>query len=146
MSQLEQFEEDMKASLAEFAERLHPGKTHRLKCGSPPPRGDAFSDAVKFLGIWLQADGKHDRGAHERLVAAQKLWGKLSPRLQRLGLTPKAKGMLINSTVVNCLLYGCERRPFTNKQLKKYQTFLSTESLFQFVRRDRAQCQKVRSP
>eukprot|EP00435_Cladocopium_sp_Y103_P008934 s3945_g2.t1 len=125
LSQLSDFEDDMATALREFAERLHPGKTHRLLAGRPPTPTSAFDEAVRFLGIWLQWDGKHDRDTHERLAAAQRLWNKLHPQLQRLGLTPKAKGMLIQSTVLNCLLYGCERRSFSGRQLVKYQTFLN---------------------
>ena len=124
-SQLTNFEEDMASSLRDFAERLHPGKTHRLVAGKPPPAGGGYDDAVKFLGVWLQWDGKHDRDTQERLLSAQKLWHKLHPQLQRLGLSSKHKGQLVQSTVVNCLLYGCERRSFSGKQLSRYQTFLS---------------------
>jgi len=124
-SQLEDFETDMATSLRDFAERLHPGKTHRLVAGKPPSAGGAFDDAVRFLGVWLQWDGKHDRDTHERLIAAQRLWHKLHPQLQRLGLDPKCKGRLVQATVVNCLLYGCERRSFSGKQLSKYQIFLN---------------------
>ena len=125
LTQLDNFENDMAASLRDFAERLHPGKTHRLVAGKPPSAGGAFDEAVRFLGVWLQWDGKHDRDTHERLVAAQRIWYKLHPQLQRLGLDPRCKGRLIQATVVNCLLYGCERRSFSSKQLSKYQTFLN---------------------
>ena len=124
-SQLASFEEDMATCLRDFAEKLHPGKMHRLLAGQPPTAGGAFTDAVRFLGVWLQWDGKHDRDTYERLQAAQKLWHKLHAQLQRLGLDPKCKGRLIQATVVNCLLYGCERRTFSGKQMTKYQTFIN---------------------
>ena len=53
-SQLTSFEDDMAACLQEFAEKFHPGKTHRLIAGKPPNVGRAFTDAVRFLRVWLQ--------------------------------------------------------------------------------------------
>ena len=85
-----------------------------------------FDEAVRFLSVWLQRDGKHDR-------AAQRLWHKLHPQLQRLGLDPRCKGRLVQATVVNCLLYGCESGSFSSKQLSRYQTFLNRTKLVMFM-------------
>ena len=118
-SLLQTFEQNM----SDFAEGLHPGKAHRLRAGVAPPAGSAYEEAVKFHGVWLQWDGRHDRDTQERMLAAQRIWHKPHPQLQRLGLTPKQKGAEVSSTVINCLPYGCERRTFTGRQLNRYQTF-----------------------
>ena len=117
LSHLDAFEADMQNALELYKEQLHPGKTHRLHAGHRPGPRSKFDDAVRFLGVWLQWDGGHDRNTHERLAAASRVWGQLSRQLPRLGLTVWKKGPVVNATVVNCLLFGCERRTYTGKQL-----------------------------
>ncbi|CAE7804967.1 FCPA [Symbiodinium sp. CCMP2592] len=90
-----------------------------------PPANSAFDEAVRLLGVWLQWDGKHDRDTKEHLAAASKLWGKLSRQLGRLGLTVKDKGVVVKATVVNCFLFGCQRRTFSSRQLADYQQLLN---------------------
>ena len=60
------FEDNMATALWDYKEELNPSKTHRLQLGAS--RSDAgFQDAVKFLGVWLQWDGSHER--HERALS-----------------------------------------------------------------------------
>ncbi|CAE7804986.1 unnamed protein product [Symbiodinium sp. CCMP2592] len=125
LSHLDAFEKDMQDALELYEEKLHPGKTHRLRAGHLPGPRSKFDDAVRFLGVWLQWDGGHDRDTHERLTAASRVWGQLSRQLPRLGLAVWQKGQVVNATVVNCLLFGCERRTYTSKQLSKFQSFLN---------------------
>ena len=37
----------------------------------------------------------------------------------------KDKGIVVKATVVNCLLFGCERRAFSSRQLADYQRLLN---------------------
>ena len=53
--------------LSQLSQFDHPGKTHRLTRGGSPPLGNSFDEAVKFLGMWLHYDGKHDRDTHETM-------------------------------------------------------------------------------
>ena len=74
---------------------------------------------AKFLGAMLSADGGHDEDTKHRGKAARRIWAKLAPQLPRLGIPNKKLGMVLRSTVGNCMLYAHECRMVSGQQMHK---------------------------
>eukprot|EP00972_Heterocapsa_arctica_P000807 113349-Heterocapsa_arctica.AAC.1 len=110
--------------LRDWGETVHPTKTERIQAGGRDPSTINAGDEnhclkeTKLLGSWLDEYCLNDKDSAVRLAAAQKLWGKVYSQLPRLGLSLLTQGKLIKATVFACLLYGCEVRSFTSKQIQ----------------------------
>ena len=114
-------------TLADWGQTVHPRKTERVVIQTaPPPQG--CEHHLRFLGAWLEPDGRTGADTDHRLSKAKSLWRKVYAQLPRLGLSPSVQARLAQATVVASLLYGCETRPCSAREIRKYQTVLNTVS------------------
>jgi hypothetical protein len=116
--------------LARWGEDLHSGKTERLPLGVTPETaarhtGEVWQDAVRFLGAWLANDSSCSRDSKERLKAAKRVWNKLCRQTGRLNLPCRTLGLLFTAAVEGSLLYACEVRTYSAKEIQEYQVFLN---------------------
>mmetsp|Transcript_102993 Transcript_102993/g.296578 ORF Transcript_102993/g.296578 Transcript_102993/m.296578 type:complete len:1838 (+) Transcript_102993:1524-7037(+) len=119
----EAVEELLLTTLARWGEDVHPGKTERLRAGSPAD--EQFSSHARFLGGWLAADGSQSEDTRRRIAAAERIWRRLFQQLPRLRLSPSMLGLVIRCTVVACMMYGLEARAVHGEHLRQMQCFMN---------------------
>ncbi|CAK0819626.1 unnamed protein product [Prorocentrum cordatum] len=114
------------ATLAEYGETTHPDKWERLRVGR---HGDAVPDGyaswAKLFGVRFDVDGGARKDTDERLRLAGLLWGRVRRQLPRLSISARQMGRIVEATIVACLFYGAEVRPFSRTELRRYTIFLN---------------------
>ena len=121
-------------SFADWHEKVHTGKTHRLAflppgASLPPKVKNLYDKTVKLLGAHFQQDGGMDMDTAKRLKAAGAVWAKINAQLPRLGwpFQTKMTGMVLRSTVEASLLYGCEVRTYNSREHTRMRVFMNTD-------------------
>ena len=107
--------------LKAWGETIHPDKTERILLNQTIP--DNFAESLKFLGVVFDCKGGVIHDTKNRLNRANILWKKVYSQLPRLGLGLSVQSKLVQATVLASLLYGCETRPFSQADIRKYQVF-----------------------
>ncbi|CAK0831872.1 unnamed protein product, partial [Prorocentrum cordatum] len=114
--------------LAVFGETVHPGKTESVAFGrhtpGEPPIPDDCVRAAKLLGSWFDSLNDMADDSYHRLEKAKRIWWRLYKQLPRLRLSTKHVRQVLQSSVVGSLLYACETRAFSQRELDQYQVFL----------------------
>ena len=121
-------EDLLNETFAWWGEDIHADKTERLAFGVSAAEMSTISDrswtnTLKFLGAWFSHDMDMDCDSDKRMTKSRILWSRLYKQVNRLGLPLKTLGCLYTSVVLGSLLYGCECRAFTKKQIATYQTW-----------------------
>eukprot|EP00959_Pyramimonas_sp_CCMP1952_P305913 6401441-Pyramimonas_sp.AAC.1 len=97
----------LEETLRAWGQEVAPEKYERINTGEvEESEAELYSSAVRFLGAWVQANGKRDRDNQERLSRASIVWRKVYRQIPRWGLAPLTLGRLVKATVLAALLYG----------------------------------------
>ena len=123
--------------MEQWGATVHPDKWQHLRCRRSPslreldkgkipesiplnPEEEALRDenmewdtAIEMVGSWLAENGDNTRDLSERLRKARKVWYILCKQLPGLRLNHSWSIKLWQSTVMACLLYGCEVQFFS---------------------------------
>lgn len=120
-------EQLLEKTFLEWSERVHPDKYERLHAGGIT--SETYTAAARFLGAWIQANGKHDKDTKRRLQKANLVWRRFFKQIGRVSVDDKHLGLLVRSTVEACLLFACESRTSSRRQLQQYQSFMNKVTL-----------------
>ena len=83
-----------------------------------------WEQEAEILGSWVGSQTQ-DRDTVNRVQKANKLWLVVYRRIPHLHMTPKQKGMVIQATVVASLLYGCETKYHSAKDIETLRRFMN---------------------
>lgn len=135
---IETLEEVMIRALQDWGSAAHRGKLERIRFGRarPPVRRRTTKkskaeaelecqESVRFLGCWLQPNGRHTEDIEKRVAAAGRVWHRLRPQLRRLSAPKKMLGQVIRSVVHGAALYGLETRYVPPQDMQQLQAFQS---------------------
>ena len=128
--------------MEQWSATFHPDNWQHLRCRRSPTLGELdkwkfpesiplnfeeealrdenmeWDTAIEMVGSWLAENGDNTRDLSERLRKARKVWYILCKQLRGLRLNHSWSIKLWQSTVMACLLYGCEVQFFSAKQFE----------------------------
>ena len=84
-----------------------------------------WDDSIEILGSWLTHDGDGARDLSVRLRKARKIWYIFRHQLSGLRFNHSLAIRVWKSTVMSCLLYGCEIQDYPVQYLQVLRRFMN---------------------
>ena len=113
-AELERGVETTKEVMNRFEEKNNDDKEETLDFG------EESSGGIRMLGSWM--GWKQD--VDERLRRANRAWWKTKNRLKGAKISKRMQARVIEASVESTLLFDCQARVWTNKEIKRMQQFV----------------------